>query len=218
MSCGHRTWWRARWLSPFCSSVSLSPGLVRSGARRDALRAGRLAKSIHGSGVCVGRSARHSGTVRRSRSARLLARFVSRLKRLPIRALTLKIQADSLALVDSVSAKDRDEIESRMREEVLETAVYLEIVFQSTEITATKIAEAWYRLGIAGKLSLHGVTNPHRVDAQLRMMDDELRLSGDCALLQSAYRVKRVSALGGMITLKDELKLSFELVGRKQDG
>jgi polyisoprenoid-binding protein YceI len=133
-------------------------------------------------------------------------------------ALRLMIQADSLALADSVSAKDRDEIESRMRQEVLETAAYREIVFQSAEITASKIAEGWYRLGIAGKLSLHGVTSPHHVDAQLRVSEDEIRLSGDCGLLQSAYRIKRVSALGGMITLKDELKLTFELVGRTQDG
>jgi polyisoprenoid-binding protein YceI len=130
----------------------------------------------------------------------------------------LEVEADSLALVDSVSAKDRDEIESRMRQEVLETAAYPEIVFQSTEITPSKIAEGWYRLGIAGKLSLHGVSNPHRLDAQLRVMEDEIRLSGDCALLQPGYRIKKVSALAGMITLKDELKIAFELVGRKQDG
>src|SRR5262245_34080443 len=121
-------------------------------------------------------------------------------------SIHLTVQSDSLALVDSVSAKDHDEIESRMRQEVLETASYPEIAFQSTEITASKIAEGWYRLGIAGKLSLHGVTNPHRLDAQLRVMEDEIRLSGDCTLSQSAYRIKRVSALGGMITLKDELK------------
>jgi polyisoprenoid-binding protein YceI len=133
-------------------------------------------------------------------------------------AILLTIQADSLALADSVSAKDRDEIESRMRQEVLESAAHPQIVFQSTEITPSKIAEGWYRLGIAGKLSLHGVTNPHRLDAQLRVMDDEIRLSGDCTLSQPAYRIKRVSALGGMITLKDELKIAFDLAGRKQDG
>jgi len=132
-------------------------------------------------------------------------------------AIHLTVQADSLALVDSVSAKDRDEIESRMRREVLETAAYPEVVFQSTVITASKIAESWYRLGIAGKLSLHGVTNPHRMDAQLRLMDDEIRLSGDCALLQPAYRIKPVSALSGMITLKEELKIAFDLVGRGLD-
>jgi polyisoprenoid-binding protein YceI len=130
----------------------------------------------------------------------------------------LTVQADSLTLADSVSAKDREEIERRMRQEVLETAAYPQIVFQSTEITASKIAEGWYRLGIAGKLSLHGVTNLQRLDAQLRVSEDEIRLSGDCALSQQAYRIKRVSALGGMITVKDELKLTFDLVGHKKDG
>jgi polyisoprenoid-binding protein YceI len=133
-------------------------------------------------------------------------------------SIRLTVQGDSLALTDSVSAKDRDEIESRMRQEVLETTTYPEIVFQSTEITATKITEGWYRLAIAGKLSLHGVTKQPKVDAQLRVREDDLVLSGECQLLQSAYRIKRVSAVAGMITLKDELKLTFELVGTKQDG
>jgi polyisoprenoid-binding protein YceI len=133
-------------------------------------------------------------------------------------AINLAIPAHSLAQTDSVSAKDRDEIESRMRLEVLETAQYPEIVFQSTETTASKIADGWYRLGIIGTLSLHGVTNPHRIDAQLRIMDDEVRLTGDCALAQSAYRVARVSAVGGLITLKDELKIVFDLVARKEDS
>ena len=133
-------------------------------------------------------------------------------------AINLKVQADSLALTDTVSAKDRNEIESRMRQEVLETAYFPEIVFQSTEITSTTIADGWYALRIAGKLSLHGVTNPYRLDSQLRVMDEEIRLTGDCPLSQPTYRIKRVSALGGMITLKDELKLAFDLVGRRQDG
>ena len=133
-------------------------------------------------------------------------------------AVNLKVRAESLALTDTVSAKDRDEIERRMRQEVLETALFPEIVFQSTEITSTKIADGWYSLRIAGKLSLHGVTNLHRLDAQLRVMEEEIRLSGDCALSVPAYRIKRVSALGGMITLKDELKIAFDLVGRTQDG
>jgi polyisoprenoid-binding protein YceI len=132
-------------------------------------------------------------------------------------SIQLRVPADSLALLDSVSAKDRDEIESRMRKEVLETAAHPEIVFQSTEITTSKIAESWYRLGIVGNLSLHGVTKLERVDAQLRVMEDEIRLSGDCTLLQTAYRIKPVSALAGMISLKDELKFTFDLAARKQD-
>ena len=131
-------------------------------------------------------------------------------------SINLTIQADSLALTDSLTTKDREEIESRMRQEVLDTAACPEIVFRSTEIAPSKIAEGWYRLGISGNLALHGVTNAHRVEAQLRLREEEVRLSGEGTLLQSAYRIKPVTALAGMIRLQDPLKLSFELVGRKK--
>jgi polyisoprenoid-binding protein YceI len=129
----------------------------------------------------------------------------------------LSVKADSLALTDSVSPKDRNEIESRMRQEVLETATSPEIVYQSTKITADKIADSWYRIRIAGELRLRAAKKPQAVDAQLRLSDDQMRLSGQCTLLQSAFGIKQVSALGGMIKLKDELKFDFDLIGRKQD-
>jgi polyisoprenoid-binding protein YceI len=133
----------------------------------------------------------------------------------PGSAISLTIRADSLVLTDAVSANDREEIERRMRQEVLETASYPEIVFRSTDISAGTIADAWYRLVIAGTLSLHGTTKAHRLDAQFRLMGDEARLSGEGTLRQSDFRIKRVSALAGMIQLQDELKFSFDLVGSK---
>jgi polyisoprenoid-binding protein YceI len=129
----------------------------------------------------------------------------------------LTVTADALALTDSISPKDREEIEGQMRLEVLETAVYPEIDFQAAEITADKVAENWYRLRLKGELRLHGVKRPQPVDAQLRILEDQMRLSGQCTLLLSAYRIKRVSALGGLIKLKDELKFDFDLAGRKPD-
>lgn len=128
----------------------------------------------------------------------------------------LTVKPDSLQVTDSVSAKDRQEIERQMREDVFQTATYPEIVFHSTGITADQIADDWYRLQIAGELQLHGVKKPHSVDVQLRLADDQARLSGQCPLSQSAYRIKQVSALGGTIKLKDEVKFDFDLVGRKQ--
>lgn len=133
-------------------------------------------------------------------------------------AVRLTVAAESLSLTDPVSAKDREEIEGRMRQEVLETGTYPEITFESTSAAADRITGNWYRLQLKGTLRLHGVTGTQAVDAQLRMVDDEARLSGQCSLLLSAYRIKPVTALGGMIKLKDELKLDFELVGRKQEA
>jgi polyisoprenoid-binding protein YceI len=132
-------------------------------------------------------------------------------------SLHLRVKADSLTVTDSVSAKDREEIEGRMRREVLETAAYPEIVFQSAAIQSDRIADNWYRLRLTGELRLHGVQKAHPLDLQLRILEDEVRLSGQCPLLLSAYRIKPVTALGGMIKLKDELKFDFDLVGRKAD-
>jgi polyisoprenoid-binding protein YceI len=133
-------------------------------------------------------------------------------------AVHLTIQADSLALTDAVSPKDRAEIETRMRQEVLESASHPTIAFSSTEISADKIADGWYRLTITGKLSLHGVTSTQRIDGQLRLMEDEVRVSGEKTLSQAAYRIKRVTALGGMLQLHDELKVAFDLVARNEAG
>ena len=128
-----------------CSSACwLDP----TGARIDAICAGRFARSIHGSGVCHGRplGPRAQPDVRDPR----LYRRDSLGHRGGCRSCNPpEVQAVSLALADSVSAKDRDEIESRMRNEVLETTAYPEIVFQSTEITATqdrrRVVPAWDR-------------------------------------------------------------------------
>ena len=48
---------------------------------------------------------------------------------------------------------------------------------------------------------------------ELQVFDDGLRLRGECPLRLSDYRIRPVTALGGTIRLKDELKLSFDLVG-----
>ena len=132
------------------------------------------------------------------------------------RSLHIAVKADSLALTDPVSAKDRHEMESTMRAEVLETAVHPEIVFASLEINAQTIFTNWYRVQIRGKLDLHGVSRPHQIDAQLRIMDDGMRLSGELSLKLSTYHIKRVTALGGLIALQDELKSVFDLFGRPQ--
>jgi hypothetical protein len=43
-----------------------------------------------------------------------------------------------------------------------------------------------------------------------------LRATGDFPLRQSDYEIRPVTAAGGTIKLKDELKLSFDISARKQ--
>jgi len=133
-------------------------------------------------------------------------------------SLQLTVRADSLVLTDKVSDKDRLEIQRAMREEVLETSRYPEISFRSTELAVTKITDNWFRVQPKGEMRLHGVTQPHGIDAQLRLSEADCRLSGDFLLSQTAFGVKRASALGGAIKVKDELKFVFDLVGHSLEA
>jgi len=133
-------------------------------------------------------------------------------------SLHLRIKADSLEVTDEVSDKDRREIERQMREEVLETARYPEIVFESTAVAAEKVSEGQYRVRITGNLSLHGVIRECSINAQVIAGGDALRANGEFPLRQSDFSIKPVSAVGGTIKLKDELKFSFDIVANKLKG
>jgi polyisoprenoid-binding protein YceI len=125
--------------------------------------------------------------------------------------LWVTVRAGSLELVDHVRPADREEIEGRMRREVLEAPAYPEIHFQSTEIATAAVAGNRYRLRITGLLALRGVTNRHAIDAELVLYDDGVRLSGEFPLGLTDYRVRPVTALGGAIRLRDQLRVSFDL-------
>lgn len=131
-------------------------------------------------------------------------------------SLLLLVQANSLALTSKASDKDRLEIERAMREDVLETARYPEIVFMSTGITVKQIAEHQYQARIGGSLALHGVTRNQTIDARVTVSPDQLRAQGEFTLRQSDYNIKLVSALGGTLKVKDELKLSFDIIASEQ--
>ncbi len=133
-------------------------------------------------------------------------------------SLRLKIKAASLELIDEVSDKDRKEIERIMREEVLETSRYPDIIFESTAISGNRINDGQYRVRITGDLLLHGVVNKCSFDSQAWVAAESLRAQGELALRQTDYGIKLVSAAGGTIKVRDELKLSFDIAARKEDG
>ncbi|HEV2914830.1 MAG TPA: YceI family protein [Pyrinomonadaceae bacterium] len=126
-------------------------------------------------------------------------------------SLLMLVQADSLAVVGEVSEKDRLEIERMMRAEVLETARYPEIVFMSRSIALNRTAENNYRARITGSLSLHGATRDEVIAAQVAVNGERLRAQGEFTLRQSDYNIKPVSAMGGTLKVRDEVKLSFDI-------
>jgi len=131
--------------------------------------------------------------------------------------LQVRIKAASLEVLDELRDADRRELHRVMNQEVMETARYPEIVYESSEIQAEKVREDLYRVNVAGKLSLHGVSNSHRFVVQAAMGPDTARAYGDFTVRQSDYDIRIASIAGGTLKLQDDLKFSFYVVARRQD-
>jgi polyisoprenoid-binding protein YceI len=128
----------------------------------------------------------------------------------------LTIKVDSLTVTDDVKEKDRLEIERMMRDDVLEVSKYPEITFESKSVTASRIREGLYRARVIGDLTLHGVAQPNLwIQAEVTFGDDTLRAQGEFSLRQTDYKIKPVSAVGGTIKVKNELKFKFDIVAKK---
>lgn len=125
--------------------------------------------------------------------------------------LDLTVSPGSLDLQDTVKDADRREIEARMWNEVLETAAFREIQYRGRATWAETIGQGRYRLMIGGDLTLHGAVGPYQTDAELIVFADGLRLGGNGMLRMSEFGIRPVTALGGTIKLKDELRLMFDL-------
>jgi polyisoprenoid-binding protein YceI len=130
--------------------------------------------------------------------------------------LLIRGKTTTLEALDELRESDRRELHRVMYQEVLEVAKFPEFAFESTGITADKQSAGLYRVNVTGKLTLHGVTNPHSFFAQVAFGVDSFRAHGDFTVLQTDYGLKIASIAGGSLKLQDELKCSFYAVARKQ--
>ncbi len=132
-------------------------------------------------------------------------------------SLRIVIQAASLVVADDISKKDRQEIERRMHDEVLETDSFPEIVYECSHASSIqKLADSLYMVALNGELTLHGVTRNQQVPARVTVKGDTVRAAGEFSIRQSDYEIRLVSAAGGTVKLKDEIRLSFDISARKQ--
>jgi polyisoprenoid-binding protein YceI len=130
-------------------------------------------------------------------------------------SLELRINAASLSVIDNVKPKDRDELERTMRDDVLEVSKFPDIIFKSTNVTLSRIAEGRYRVRVIGDLTLHGVTQTNLwISGEVLVTDGELRAKGKFPIRQTDYKIKPVSVAGGTLKVKNEVKCTFDIVAR----
>jgi polyisoprenoid-binding protein YceI len=131
-------------------------------------------------------------------------------------SLRKKVKPDSLEVLDELSERDRHELHRVMKQEVLESTKFPDILFESFEIKAEAVKADTYRVTVQGMLKLHGETEQHRFSAQVSIGVDSARAYGEFTLLQSHYGIRIASIAGGTMKLLDELKFTFYVVARKQ--
>ena len=117
-------------------------------------------------------------------------------------------------MIDDISEKDRREIERVAREELLEASLYPEIVFQSSTVTASQAAEGQYQVRITGDLSLRGTTLELSIAVMATIEADTLRARGGFPLRLTDFNIRPISVAGGLLKLKDEVQLSFDILAR----
>jgi len=132
-------------------------------------------------------------------------------------SLRLAIASSSLRVVDDISAADRQEIQRRMENDVLETGQYPEIVYECSQVSINGGGSGRYWVALNGELNLHGVSRNHLVSARLATNGESLRASGEFTLQQRDYGIRPPSIAGGAVTIKDQLKFSFDVVAHKTE-
>ena len=132
-------------------------------------------------------------------------------------SVRITIKAESLAVTDEISDKDRREIERVMQMDVLETSAYPEIVYECSNIAANQAGEGQYPVTLNGNLTMHGITHSQTVTARVAVTGDSLRAFGNFSVLQTDYDLKLASVAGGALKVKDELKFSFNILARRKE-
>ncbi|MBV9760440.1 MAG: YceI family protein [Acidobacteriaceae bacterium] len=131
-------------------------------------------------------------------------------------SVLVTLNAASIGFDDDARDKDLRLIGHAMQSAVLETRKFPEIVFRSSNISASKAGGGQYWINLVGDLSLHGATRSEPVAAQVVFAGETLFARGELTLNPSLYRIPRVEIPGGALKLKDEVKCVFDIVARKR--
>lgn len=127
----------------------------------------------------------------------------------PSPAIELVVNAADLVPLDpDLDQAKRAEVRTRMLgADVLDTARFPTIKFVSTAIEPAG-SDRW---NVSGSLTIHGVTRV--VTFPVAMSNGRYR--GETRLRQTDFGIKPIRIAGGTVSVKDELKIEFDIVEAK---
>jgi polyisoprenoid-binding protein YceI len=120
---------------------------------------------------------------------------------------TVETAKMTVASDPKIDAKTQATIQTDMEEMTLETKKFPQIAFRSTRIE--KVADGQWK--VDGDLTLHGVSKP--VSLTVKQAGDSY--TGHTVLKQTDFGIKPISVSGGMIKVKNEVEIDFQVFPRK---
>lgn len=106
--------------------------------------------------------------------------------------------------------------EAMLGPKVLDVARFPSVVFQSKRVAGKPVGPKTYELQLEGELTVRGVTRPLTLPLRVELGDDRLVASGRASLCQSVFGIQLIS-VAGVVKVKDELAIEFQIVARPED-
>jgi len=132
-----------------------------------------------------------------------------------VSSLKINVKATSLVVKSQVTDKDRENIEIRMHENMLESHLYPDVTYVSQRVGVKPIRNNVYDLLVEGNLTLHGVTRPFSLPAVLTLKPDRVEATGEVTLNQRDFKIKPYMYQGGALRVADQVRLSFNIVAKR---
>ena len=129
--------------------------------------------------------------------------------------VSFSVATDSLRVLDpGESESDRQQVQTTMLgPTVLDTTHFPDIAFSAkASSSASPVAGGWLELPLKGWLKLHGVERASDFSVQVRVEGQQLHVRGEAIVRQTDFGITPVSAAGGTVKVKDEVKISFDIV------
>jgi polyisoprenoid-binding protein YceI len=130
---------------------------------------------------------------------------------------TVEINAEAKSLTNTypeISDLERRELHAVLHDKVLESERFPQITFRSVKVMEIKEDGVNKSFTLQGDLTIHGVTK--RVTAPVSMIINggQLRATGETTLKQTDFGMTPYSGGFGMIKIRDEVKVSFNVVAK----
>jgi polyisoprenoid-binding protein YceI len=132
-------------------------------------------------------------------------------------SIRVEVDAASLTVVDEESEEEElASIQADMEAKALDVENHARIDFVSEEISLEDRGGGEYRGRITGQVTLRGVTKNVSIPLSLTVSEERLRAQGEFEIKGTDFGIDQITAAGGAVKTRDDLKLTFDLVGARE--